>query len=521
MTIRNLLLSLVFVAVPLSMLVPALAWMLGRELDAAEAAQERRHLSHQLAQELLSSSEKLTAFARSDVVTGEPRYRDHFQQVLDLRNGILALPRERSEVYWAMVLAGQLPAPMDSADGSMALEKRMLGAGITLEEFALLKEAQYRSDKLVELEHRAMFDLMRVPSSEQDTGLAMKERAMAIALLHGQEYNEAKASIMDPIGRFTNAVDERTRAELALLNTRASRMLFGLLLTSAALLALFLLMVVLLQRRLVRRGAGLIHTVERIAAGDLKARTGESGSDELALLSRTIDDMAARLEIALDEAHSKARELNEQRAHSEKLLNNILPVLIADRLKKGESNIAEIFPEVTVLFADIVGFTQLSASIAPRQLVHILNDIFGRFDELAVKHGLEKIKTIGDCYMVVGGVPERSSTHCQQVAHFAIDALQALEDYHAVNGQQLSMRIGMHTGTVVAGIVGKQKYSYDLWGDVVNTASRLEGSGLPGRIQVTDVVRSRLSEEFQFESRGPVELKGKGMVDTWFLNGIR
>jgi class 3 adenylate cyclase len=123
--------------------------------------------------------------------------------------------------------------------------------------------------------------------------------------------------------------------------------------------------------------------------------------------------------------------------------------------------------------------------------------------------------------MVVGGVPERSSTHCQQVAHFAIDALQALEDYHAVNGQQLSMRIGMHTGTVVAGIVGKQKYSYDLWGDVVNTASRLEGSGLPGRIQVTDVVRSRLSEEFQFESRGPVELKGKGMVDTWFLNGIR
>ena len=344
---------------------------------------------------------------------------------------------------------------------------------------------------------------------------------MAIALLHGQEYNEAKASIMDPIGRFTNAVDERTRAELAMLNTRASRMLYGLLLSSAALLALFLLMVLLLQRRLVRRGAGLIRTVERIAAGDLKARTGESGNDELALLSRTIDDMAARLEIALDEAHSKARELNDQRAHSEKLLNNILPVLIADRLKKGESNIAEVFPEVTVLFADIVGFTQLSASIAPRQLVHILNDIFGRFDELAVKHGLEKIKTIGDCYMVVGGVPERSATHCQQVAHFAIDALQALEAYNDATGQQLSMRIGIHTGTVVAGIVGKQKYSYDLWGDVVNTASRLEGASLPGRIQVTDAVRSRLSEEFVFDPRGPVELKGKGMVDTWFLNGTR
>jgi class 3 adenylate cyclase len=262
-------------------------------------------------------------------------------------------------------------------------------------------------------------------------------------------------------------------------------------------------------------------TVERIAAGDLGARTGERGVDELGLLARSIDSMAGRLEQALGEARDHAKELDEQRAHSEKLLNNILPVLIADRLKKGESNIAETFPEVTVLFADLVGFTQLSASIPPRQLVHILNDIFGRFDELALEHGLEKIKTIGDCYMVVGGVPERSPTHCQQVARFATAALRVIEGYNAETGRQLQMRLGIHTGTVVAGIVGKQKYSYDLWGDVVNTASRLEGASLPGRIHVTDAVRARLLEEFHFEPRGPVEIKGKGMMETWFMVGPR
>jgi class 3 adenylate cyclase len=274
---------------------------------------------------------------------------------------------------------------------------------------------------------------------------------------------------------------------------------------------------VVLQRRLQHRGSVLLDTVKRISAGDLAARTGQQGGDELAVLGRSIDEMAGRLEVSLEETRRHSLELEEQRAHSEKLLNNILPVLIADRLKKGESNIAETFPEVTVLFADIVGFTQLSASIPPRQLVHILNDIFGRFDELAVEHRLEKIKTIGDCYMVVGGVPERSPTHCQQVAHFAMAALQALDTYNAETGQQLQMRVGMHTGTVVAGIVGKQKYSYDLWGDVVNTASRLESAGQPGRIHVTEAVRVRLSDEYGFASRGPIDIKGKGLMETWFL----
>lgn len=195
----------------------------------------------------------------------------------------------------------------------------------------------------------------------------------------------------------------------------------------------------------------------------------------------------------------------------------MLPVLIADRLKKGESGIAETFPEVTVLFADIVGFTKMAEQTAPRVLVNMLNEIFGRFDELALECRLEKIKTIGDCYMVVGGVPERSSTHCQQVAEFALAAVESITAYGKENNMNLQMRIGIHTGTVVAGIVGKQKYSYDLWGDVVNTASRMETSSLPGKIHVTEAVRVRLMDDYEIEDRGMVELKGKGPVHGFFL----
>ncbi len=509
MSIRALLIGLIILAVPLSIAMAGMAWLLDRELDAVELAEERRFSSYQLAQELITSSERLTAFARRYAVTGEERFRRHYDQVLAMRNGRLVLPEEDLAVYWQLVLADERPEPTDSADGSRSLEKRMLAAGITLAEFSLLKDAQHRSDKLAELEHRAMHEIT--------AGLGGAGREAAIQLLHGRAYNEAKATIMEPIAQFTRAVDERTSGELADHNVRASRLTGMLIVCSALLLTLFVVMAVVLQRRLLRRGAVLLNTVKRISAGDLAARTGQQGGDELAALGRSIDEMAGRLEVSLEETRRHALELEEQRAHSEKLLNNILPVLIADRLKKGESNIAETFPEVTVLFADIVGFTQLSASIPPRQLVHILNDIFGRFDELAVEHRLEKIKTIGDCYMVVGGVPERSPTHCQQVAHFAMAALQALDTYNAETGKQLQMRVGMHTGTVVAGIVGKQKYSYDLWGDVVNTASRLESAGQPGRIHVTDAVRVRLADEYGFAPRGPIDIKGKGLMETWFL----
>jgi len=167
---------------------------------------------------------------------------------------------------------------------------------------------------------------------------------------------------------------------------------------------------------------------------------------------------------------------------------------------------------VTVLFADIVGFTELAARLSPRQLVEMLGDVFGRFDELAERFRLEKIKTIGDCYMVVGGVPDRSPTHCQQVADFALAAIAAIGESAAVSGLDLQVRVGMHTGTVVAGIVGKRKYSYDLWGDVVNLASRIQSAAPPNGIRVTEAVRVRLQDDYLFGDPLPIELKGKGTV---------
>lgn len=517
MSIRTLLFGTLILAAALSVTFASLAWMLKAQLDAVEKAEERRFWSQALATELIASSELLTAFARNFVITGDERYRRHYGQVLDMRNGLYAIPDESLTVYWQLVLAGRRPEPANNDIGDASLEKRMLSAGVTLEEFALLKDAQARSDTLAKLEETAMQNPLRRQSASLPGKGPIVANNSAIALLYSPEYYEAKASIMEPIALFSDALHERTSTELEAANDRAANLVIGLMISCFLLLVFIGAVTVELRRRLVRRGANLLRTVERISAGDLGARTGERGKDEVAMLANAFDVMAGRLEETINRALKQAQELHDQRAHSEKLLHNILPVLIADRLKNGESNIADTFPEVTVLFADIVGFTKLSASLPPRKLVDILNNLFGRFDEMSLDYGLEKIKTIGDCYMVVGGVPQRSATHCQQVAQFALAAMRAIDEYNLQTGQSLQMRMGIHTGTVVAGIVGKQKYSYDLWGDVVNTASRLENTSLPGRIHVTNTVRSRLLDDFELEKRGDIELQGMGSIETFFL----
>ena len=212
---------------------------------------------------------------------------------------------------------------------------------------------------------------------------------------------------------------------------------------------------------------------------------------------------------------------------SERLLLNVLPQSIAERLKgrpevtaEGFSEvIADSFAEATVLFADIVQFTKFSESVSAEVVVDVLNDIFTRFDRIADEYGLEKIKTIGDAYMVAAGLPVPVSDHADRVANMALDMMEAIDRYNAHSGHTLRVRIGIDTGAVVAGVIGKRKFLYDLWGDVVNTASRMESHGVPGRIQVTDAARQRLSERFLFEERGTIDVKGKGEMRTWFLNG--
>ncbi len=211
------------------------------------------------------------------------------------------------------------------------------------------------------------------------------------------------------------------------------------------------------------------------------------------------------------------RRMEMARAQADDLLLNILPAPIADRLKLDPGIIAEGYEEVTVLFADIVDFTRLSADADPAEVVGLLNQIFSDFDDLADRHCLEKIKTIGDAYMVAGGLPLPRADHCEAVTAFAIELLEAVEKYRAWNGEQICLRVGINSGPVVAGVIGHRKFIYDLWGDVVNTAFRMESSGVENQIHVTAGVKDRLVGQYEFVERPPMPIKGKGEMITYLL----
>lgn len=216
--------------------------------------------------------------------------------------------------------------------------------------------------------------------------------------------------------------------------------------------------------------------------------------------------------------HKLSQEaLRYQQEQTERLLLNILPAPIAERLKAAEHTIADNFEEVTVLFADLVGFTPLAAQLSPTRVVDLLNQIFSQFDRLSEEHGLEKIKTIGDAYMVVGGLPTPREDHADAIAQMALAMQQAIATFNDRNQQNLNIRIGIHSGPVVAGIIGIKKFNYDLWGDTVNIASRMESQGLAGQIQVSEATYERLRDRYQFVRRGKLRVKGKGEMTTYLL----
>jgi len=211
------------------------------------------------------------------------------------------------------------------------------------------------------------------------------------------------------------------------------------------------------------------------------------------------------------------RALATEREKSDRLLRNVLPEEIAQRLKEQERTIADAFAEVTVLFADIVGFTPLSSKLTPERLVGILNELFSGFDEIADRYCLEKIKTIGDCYMVAAGVPQPRQDHAVAIARMALEMRSFVESYQAPAGATLNIRIGINTGPVVAGVIGLKRFLYDLWGDAVNVASRMESHAEAGTIQVSASTAQLLRAQFVLESRGTIDVKGKGPMETFVL----
>ena len=208
-------------------------------------------------------------------------------------------------------------------------------------------------------------------------------------------------------------------------------------------------------------------------------------------------------------------ELRAEKERSEALLLNILPRSVVERMRRGEMVIADRIPEATILFADLVDFTSVSAGLAPEQTVKLLGELFSEFDDLAMRHGLETIKTIGDGYMVTGGILEVRPEGAIAVAEMALSMLDAAS---RVIDEELQLRIGIHTGgPIIAGVLGTHKIAYDVWGDAVNTAKRMETYGLPGRVHVSAATRQALGNSFRFESRGPLDVKGKGPMETYFL----
>jgi PAS domain S-box-containing protein len=221
----------------------------------------------------------------------------------------------------------------------------------------------------------------------------------------------------------------------------------------------------------------------------------------------------------ISERRQMETELRQQRQQADRLLVNILPYRIAQRLKGGARTIAESLDQVSVLFADLVDFTAASSEMTPRQLVKMLNEVFSMFDQLAEFHRLEKIKTIGDAYMVAGGLPSPQDDHAEGIAQFALDICDAIKQFQRPDGQPFQIRVGINTGPVVAGVIGRRKFAYDLWGDTVNIASRMEATGEPQRIQVTPELYEKLKHRFQFEQRGYVAVKGRGQMMTYWLVG--
>ncbi len=502
--------------------------LLSNTQEEVAASERRRFNSFTLADELRQSSDDLTQMARLNVSTGEPKFAEYFQEILNIRSGKQPRPEGYDLVYWDLVTPeGQRPRP----DGDTAsLESLMIEQGFDILEFSKLSEARGKSDDLAQLESIAM----NAVQGRFDNGrghfdqVGEPDLELARSIMFGDEYLLAKAAIMEPINEFIILLNDRTNQEVTQLRQRGDTLTAVSLAICFLTIALSIASIFVLRKKVLKPLASMSVATKHVSDGDYEHRIEHRSPDEFGQLVDAFNSMVAstkRSVLDLNSANQTLREnqeeLHQEKRKSEDLLLNVLPIAIAERLREGETTIADEFPEVSVMFADLVNFTQLSEALGPHELVKLLNDIFALFDCRLEEFGLEKIKTIGDCYMVVAGIPEPLADHARRIGEFAFAVRQDFARFVATHGLDINIRIGIHSGTAIAGIVGTKKFAYDLWGDVVNVASRMESTGVPGKIHVSESYMVRLRDTHDFKSHGETEVKGKGMMRTYFLMGRR
>ncbi|MEG4503190.1 adenylate/guanylate cyclase domain-containing protein [Microcoleus sp. F6_B4] len=400
------------------------------------------------------------------------------------------------------------------------------------------KPFQYYPDKVVQLPEQRVERLKVVDSSN---AITQKTSQAMLSQFHNfqniQASHQLKFAVdgknyfvqVDPFrdGKGIDWLVVVTIPEADFMNQINANTQTTILLCLATLI-LAILLGILTARWIIRPLERITTASEAIAKGNLNQQVEVSSIVELGKLANVFNGMTRQLKDSLDalylaneelEARVEQRtgELRQEKERSEQLLLNILPAEIADRLMRTNESPAEHFEEATILFADIVGFTNISARIEPLQLVAGLNQIFSAFDRLTEKHGLEKIKTIGDAYMVVGGLPVSRPDHCEAIANMALDMQAYMQEVENIFGESLQVRIGINTGPVIAGVIGLKKFIYDLWGDAVNVASRMESHGKPGYIQVTNATYLKLQNKYLLEPRGTIEVKGRGEMMTYWL----
>ena len=390
---------------------------------------------------------------------------------------------------------------------------------------------------------------------DQQVGVILENRVEREALITGGALYRDDGTLIQTLGDVPQLQDEAIAANLPTSKRYSSQDRYEILLTSdqfqgqysivvrlstvhirqsmfmfvlgqfARVLALSvfvgLVLLLLLQRRLITPISQLRDdlTAAGVAAGKenspLFYTFYQTRKDELGDVAIAFCHMYHQIRHEIRDRRRAEAALISEQEKSDRLLLNILPGAIAKRLKEESGALASRFDEVTILFADIVGFTQLASQMNPLELLTQLNGIFSAFDKLTEHYGLEKIKTIGDAYMIVGGVPTPRADHAIAVLEMAIEMLAVMQEFHQPDGQPFQLRIGINTGPVIAGVIGRQKFSYDLWGDSVNIASRMESHGLVGHIQVSPVTYERLRHLYQFEKRSALVIKGVGMMDTY------